>query len=618
MEAEEGRALGARDLGGGRCRFRVWAPSRREVQIHLLAPRERVVPLAAEDRGYHSAVVEGVEPGSLYRYRLGENREFPDPASRSQPQGVHGPSQVVDSRFAWGDGGWKGLPIQDYILYEVHVGAFTPDGTFDAVLPRLNDLEDLGVTAVELMPVAQFPGSRNWGYDGVFPFAVQHSYGGPQGLKRLVNACHGRGIAVVLDVVYNHVGPEGNCLGEFGPYFTNRYRTPWGPALNFDGPHSDEVRRYFIENALTWIGEFHVDALRLDAVHAICDFSAKTFLEELSEAVSGLAERLGRQVFLIPENDRNDPRFVAPPEEGGCGLDAVWSEDFHHALHALLTGEAGGYYRDFGSLGHLERAFAEGFAYTGQYSAYRGRRHGRSAHRLPARRHVVFAQNHDQVGNRGLGERLGHLVSFEKLKLAAGTVLLSPYVPLLFMGEEYGEPAPFLYFVHHSDPELIEAVRRGRREESARFRWSGEPPDPQDEAAFLRSRLNWDLRRAGRHRVLLDLYTSLIRLRKEIPALARLSKDHTAVAGFERERVLFVRRWSGESRACAIFHFGGTEVSLGLPIPPGRWRRRLDSEEERWLGRGSLVSERLHSGGEVALTLRPAAFVLLSREEDET
>jgi maltooligosyltrehalose trehalohydrolase len=495
-------ALGATYLGEGRCRFLLWAPLAQTVEVHIVAPQERLIPLEKTLRGYYQAIVEAVEPGSLYIYRLDGQKERSDPASRYQPQDVHGPSQVVDTRFPWEDGGWFGRPWRDYIMYELHVGTFTAEGTFDTIIPYLDELKDLGITAIELMPVAQFPGSRNWGYDGVYPYAAQHTYGGPEGLQRLVNACHQQGLAVVLDVVYNHLGPEGNYLGDFGPYFTDRYKTPWGLALNFDGPQSDEVRRFFIENALYWITACHIDALRLDAVHAIVDHSAYPFLDELAAAVHEQAEWLNRRVHVIAESDLDDTRIIRPRELGGYRHDAQWNDGFHHALHTLLTGECDGYYRDFGKVAHLAKAFAEGYVYSGQFSVFRQRRHGNSSRLVPAHKFVVCAQNHDQVGNRMLGERLGQLVSFEGLKLAAGVVLLSPCIPLLFMGEEYGETAPFPYFMSHSDPELIEAVRQGRREEFAAFAWESEPPDPQGEAVFQHAKLNHSLRYEAHHAVL--------------------------------------------------------------------------------------------------------------------
>ncbi len=610
------RTLGPASLSEGRCRFRVWAPAARTVEVRLLGSPERLVPLDPRDRGYYEGIVDGVAPGTLYVYRLNGETDRPDPASRSQPQGVHGPSQVTvgGKAFPWTDERWAGLPLPAYIIYELHVGTFTPDGTFDGVISRLDDLAALGVTAIELMPVAQFPGSRNWGYDGVYLYAVHPAYGGVEGLRRLVDACHRRDLAVVLDVVYNHLGPEGNYLGEFGPYFTDRYRTPWGSALNFDGPVSDEVRRFFVENALYWVTEFHIDALRLDAVHAIMDHTARTFLEELAEAVHAQRERLRRRVYVIAESNLNDPRIVRPSELGGYDLDAQWSDDFHHALHALLTGERTGYYADFGTLHDLEKAFTDGFVVSGGYSTFRRRRHGAPSQDIPATQLVVCTQNHDQVGNRAQGDRLSRLVSFEALKLAAGTLLLSPFIPLLFMGEEYGETAPFVYFTSHTDPALAEAVRRGRRAEFAAFAWQGEVPDPQDETTFLRSRLSPTLRREGRHRTLLEFYTELIRLRRTLPALASLTKDTMEVRGWEEERVLSVRRWNGRSEATVVFNLADAPRSLRIPLPTGRWIAQLDSADERWGGPGRVVPVEVHSDGEVALTLGPTAFALLIHE----
>jgi len=618
MSGNQDADLGASVLEDGRARFLVWAPQARKVAVHLVSPDDRVVPMEMGERGYHHVIVDGVEPGCLYLYRLDDGRERPDPASRHQPQGVHGPSQVVNPHFEWEDADWRGLPLQDYILYELHVGTFTTEGTFDAITRHLDELRELGITAIELMPVAQFPGTRNWGYDGVYPFAVQDSYGGPEGLQRLVDACHKVGLAVVLDVVYNHLGPEGNYLREFGPYFTDRYKTPWGAALNFDGPHSDEVRRFFIENALYWATEFHVDALRLDAVHAIVDHSAVPFVEELATALHRRAEQIDRRIYVIAESTLNDARLIRPPEEGGYGLDAQWNDDFHHSLHTLLTGERAGYYQDFGQdfgeLGDLAKAFSEGFVYSGQYSPFRQKRHGSSSRDVPAHKFIVCAQNHDQVGNRLLGERLGRLVSFEQLKLAAGAVLLSPFLPLLFMGEEYGETAPFQYFVSHSDPALVEAVRRGRRGEFADFAWQGEPPDPQDEPTFQRCRLDHKLRQRGEHAILLGFYRELIVLRQSLPALANLSKEQMEVVSREEERVLFLRRWSGDHEAAIIFNFSEGPRSATLPLSVGRWVKRLDSAEERWLGGGSASPDVLESGGETAMAMAPRAVVVLVKE----
>jgi maltooligosyltrehalose trehalohydrolase len=615
MTEKHQAGLGCSLRGDGRCEFLVWAPRAGKVEIHLQGKTEQVIEMQALDRGYHYRRVEDVGAGSLYWFRIDSGRERPDPASRFQPHGVHGPSEIVDPRFEWSDGGWKGLPQQEYIFYEIHVGTFTPEGTLDAVRTRLDGLRELGITAIELMPVAQFPGSRNWGYDGVHPFAVQNSYGGPAALKRLVDACHQRGIAVVLDVVYNHLGPEGNYLAEFGPYFSDNYRTPWGEAVNFDGAFSDEVRRYFIENALYWVDDCHIDALRLDAIHAIVDPSARPFLEELGSAIHERGAELGRRLHVIPESDRNDSRAVRAISCGGLGLDALWNDDFHHALHAVLTGERSGYYEDFGSISQLAKALQRGFVYTGQYSRYRRRSHGNSAADLPAERFVVFAQNHDQVGNRMRGERLAHLTSFERLKLAAGAILLSPFLPLLFMGEEYGEEAPFLYFVSHTDRALIEAVREGRKAEFALFGWREDPPDPQSEDTFQRSILRWELRRGERHSTLYELYKALIHLRRQVPALASLNMQDLRATAHEREKVLTVFRSCQQGEAVVAYQFGDEQAQINVAAPPGLWIKKFDSAEERWSGPGSVAPQRLDIGGAEAFTVGPNSFVVYVREQ---
>jgi maltooligosyltrehalose trehalohydrolase len=603
--------LGATYRGAGRTRFCVWALSHRRVEVHLHQPEDRILPLEPAGGGYFTGTFDGVPSGSLYTYRLDGQAERPDPASRAQPQGVHGPSKVVDPAFPWHDAAWKGLPLTEYILYEIHVGTFTPEGTFAAAIARLDDLKDLGITAVELMPVAQFPGTRNWGYDGVYPFAVQGSYGGPVGLKQFVDACHGRGLAVVLDVVYNHLGPEGNYLADFAPYYTDQYCTPWGPALNFDGRHSDEVRRFFFENAQTWAFEFHLDGLRLDAIHAMKDFSAWHVLQDLAEMMPAWKLHRGRPFYLIAESNLNDPRIVALQQAGGWGLDAQWSDDFHHALHALLTGERQGYYQDFGGVEPLARAYGDGFAFTGEFSHYRGRRHGRPARLVPAWRHIVCAQNHDQVGNRLGGERLSQLVNFEGLKLAAGTVLLAPFVPLLFMGEEYGETAPFPYFISHGDPALVEAVRQGRRREFAQFHWAGEPPDPQDERTFQSARLRPQLAKDGQYRVLRDFYRELIRLRKSVPALAYLSKNHLEIST-AGGTALLLRRWSPDGdEVFLVLNFGA--VPARISAPAGHWHKLLDSALPRWLGAGGNVDEDLAASDALTLSVAPGSCVLFRK-----
>lgn len=615
LTQDQGEALGASILDGSICQFRVWAPNLAPLNVRLLGTN-RIVPMQETERGYHEAKVAGVKPGDLYLYQLKPQTERADPASRFQPDGVHGPSQVVDGKFRWDDKGWSGLPLKDYIIYELHVGTFTPTGSFAAVIAYLEYLIQLGVTAIELMPVAQFPGGRNWGYDGVFPFAVQNSYGGPPGLKQLVNVCHQRGLAVILDVVYNHLGPEGNYLADFGPYFTDRYQTPWGPALNFDGPFSDEVRTYFIQNALYWLTEFHIDALRVDAVHAILDRAPTTFLEDLSSQVHCTAERLKRQMFLIAESADNDARLIRPREQGGYGLDAQWNDDFHHCLRALLTGERSGYYEDYGGFAQFVKAYRDGFAYSGEYSRFRRRRHGNSSSDIPAERFVVFAQNHDQVGNRMLGDRLSQAVAFEDLKLAAGLVILSPFIPMLFMGEEYGEKSPFPYFVSHSDTGLIEAVRRGRESEFSGFQWQGEVPNPQEGKNFLRAKLDHELRNAGEHMVLLKYYRQLIALRKTIPTLGTAEKSELDVIGFESDRVLAVHRWRADDRTLLMANLGEAAATVTVSLLRGHWRKIVDSADQTWRGAGSLSPQEFDTVGENGFTLAAKSCALFVRDKE--
>jgi maltooligosyltrehalose trehalohydrolase len=476
------------------------------------------------------------------------------------------------------------------------------------------------VTAIEVMPLAQFPGARNWGYDGVGLFAVQNSYGGPWAFQRFVNACHARGLAVLLDVVYNHVGPEGNYLREFGPYFTDRYKTPWGEALNFDGRSADEVRRFFLYNALYWQRFFHLDGLRLDAVPCIKDDTALHFLAELAQWTGKEAGALGRPFHLIAESDLNDPRLTRSPAQGGYGLSATWADDFHHALHALLTGERTGYYVDYGTLEHLARAYREGFTYTGQHSSYRDRRHGASAAGLPPEQFIFCIQNHDQVGNRARGDRLSTVVDFESLKLAAGLMLLSPYVPMQFMGEEYAETAPFQYFTSHGDRRLAEAVSRGRRREFSAFAWQGEVPDPQEEASFRRSKLDLKAAHHGRGKAMHSFYRELLRLRREHPTLARRCNRNLDVRADESAGSLFVHRWNGDpdrprNEVVMLFATAAHPSRSRWPIPAGRWRPLVDSRSPEWHGPGSALPEVLESAGGVELELPGHSFVVYGREQ---
>lgn len=606
--------FGARLLPDGSCRFHTWAPYAERVDVKLLDPVERLVPMQVRGDGVFACCIENIEAGTRYLLRLNAENDRPDPASRFQPDGVHGPSQVISHDFAWTDQAFKGIPLTEAIFYELHIGTFTEAGTFDAAIERLDDLVDLGINFVQVMPVAAFPGHRNWGYDGVAPFATQYSYGGPEAFHRFVNACHERSIGVALDVVYNHLGPEGNYLHDFGPYFTEKYHTPWGAAMNFDERGSDTVRWFFIENALSWVIDFHVDALRLDAVHAIFDQSAYPFLHELSDCVHEAAKALGRAVHVIPESDLNDPRLIRKGGHAGFGLDAQWCDDFHHALHALLTGEDVGYYRDFGKVNDLAKAMTDGFVYDWQYSQFRQRHHGANSRDLPAHKFVVCIQNHDQVGNRMMGDRLASLVSFEKQKLAAATVLLSPFVPMLFMGEEHGETNPFLFFVSHTDDKLIQAVRKGRKREFKAFSWKGEPPDPQAVETFERSRPDWSKCEQEPHRTLRTWYKELIALRQQLLTRNLFDKDSQCILHRDEDtRILIMHRWSDQAGIVLLFNFGEREQQVTIDLPHGAWRRMIDSSEARWRGTGCVTPEVVQSASDHTLTLPGESFALLMR-----
>jgi maltooligosyltrehalose trehalohydrolase len=605
-------------LGGifnrdGSCRFTVWAPAAHRMALHIVSPAEITLPMERDAEGYWHASWPSPAPEARYRYRIGD-LERPDPASHFQPGGVHEPSQLVDhASFRWSDSAWRPPLLSQLVIYELHVGTFTAEGTFDAIIPRLDALRELGVTAIEIMPVAQFPGARNWGYDGAYLFAVQNSYGGPDGLKRLVNECHRRSIAVILDVVYNHFGPEGCYVNDFGPYFTGHYTTPWGQAINFDDADNEGVRNFFIENALHWFTRYHIDMLRLDAVHGIKDLSAYPFLKELADTVHEHAAREHRSMTLIAESDLNDNRIVSPPTLGGFGIDAQWTDDFHHALHVLLTGETNGYYADFGAVECLAKTFREGFNYTGQYSRFRRHRFGNSPLAIKADQLVVFAQNHDQIGNRMNGERLSALVSFESQKLAAGVVLLSPFIPLLFMGEEYGEESPFLYFIDHSDPQLRAAVSEGRKKEFSTFVWAGDIAEPDDPTTFTRSKVSWNRRTEGRHHILLSFYVRLIRLRRELAPLACLDKGRIESWPLERERILLLsRRYCGQEVYCA-FNFGRQSSVALPPLPPGQWDLIIDSAAAEWGGPDMPPAPVIVNG---ALTLCGSSFKLFEKRGD--
>lgn len=580
--------VGSQYLGNSVCEFTLWSPLKEKVAVHLVSPEDKLLPMIEQEQGYWYLKAENIAPGTLYYYQLEDSADRPDPASHFQPQGVHEASAVIDhSNTNWQDFQWTGIPLEEMIIYELHVGTFTAEGTFKAIISRLSDLAELGVNAIEIMPVAQFSGDRNWGYDGVYPYAVQNSYGRPEDLKQLVDEAHQQGIAVILDVVYNHFGPEGNYIAHHAPYFTDTYQTPWGDAINFDDAYSYGVRNYFIENALYWLKNYHIDGLRLDAIQAIYDSSAKHILQEIAEKVEEFSHQVGRKFYLIAESDRNDVRIIRPQELGGYGLDAQWSDDFHHSLRTVLTKESGGYYADFGTCQQLAKAYQNTFVYDWQYSQFRKRYHGNVTGDRPAAQFVVCIQNHDQIGNRMLGERLSDLIDFEAVKLAAGALLLSPYVPLLFMGQEYGEESPFLYFVSHEDPDLVAAVREGRKKEFTDFHLEGEYIDPQSTEAFNLSKINWQQKNEGKHQVLWQFYQQLINLRRTIPALKKLDKQNLQVTATESDRIITLHRWQANSQVFSILNFSDRDIELKNIFPTGKWQKILDSAEPKWMGSGS-------------------------------
>ncbi|MBW9141565.1 MAG: malto-oligosyltrehalose trehalohydrolase [Candidatus Aramenus sp.] len=549
--------IGANCLGE-EVKLRVWAPYHERLSVVLYGNDRRVEEMEREERGYFSLVTKGVK---RYAY-LVKGKELPDPASRFQPEGVHGPSQVVCNEFHWEDKDWKGLDVNSLVIYELHVGTFSESGDFQGVIGKLDYLADLGVTAVELMPVSQFAGSRNWGYDGVLLYAVQNSYGGPEGLKKLVNEAHKRGIGVIVDVVYNHVGPEGNYLGEFGPYFSTRYRTPWGPTFNFDEAWSDEVRHYVVQNALYWFHEYHVDGLRLDSVPNIFDMSPRHILAEIADEVRKAEGELGKRLLLIAESDLNDPKIVNPREKCGYGIDAQWSDDLHHALHAYATGERDSYYQDFGEIGQIAKALKDVFVYDGIYSKFRKKTYGAPVGNLGGEKFVVYSQNHDQVGNRKDGKRLISLVGKDVALIVATLYIMSPYIPMIFMGEEYGEENPFLFFTDFSDPELVKNLREGRKRELGEHYY-----DPQDYSTFQRSKLSWKV-----NKDILEFYKGLIAIKKKMV-------DHSREIEVEtKDSTVLVKR----RNLLVIASFTDSEVEV-----EGTWKLLLASSKfpERLTGK---------------------------------
>lgn len=566
----------------GTAHISVWAPLATSLEVYL-PDSMRSIQLSENEHHYWTTITKEVKPGD--RYLLNLNGELlPDPRALSMPDGISGPGRAVDvNSFGWTDEGWKNFPLKNYLIYELHTGTFTSEGTFEGIIKKLPYLADLGINAIEIMPVAQFPGNRNWGYDGVFPFAVQNSYGGPEGLQRLVNACHQNGIAVILDVVINHIGPEGNILEKFGPFFTDKYKTPWGRAINFDDAYCDGVREYFAENILMWFRDFHVDAIRLDAVHAIRDFSPEHILASIRRQVDDLKEKSHRTHYLIAECDLNDTRYIRHVKDHGFGMDAQWIDEFHHALRVATGHPRDGYYEDFNGVEHLAKSFNDGYVYTGEYSTHRKKSFGMKSIGLSSDKFVVFSQNHDQVGNRMLGERTSTLHDLETLKLLGGTVITSPFIPLLFMGEEYGETNPFQYFIHHESPELVEAVRSGRKKEFEAFFQGDEFPDPQSEETFLKCKLDWTRPGAGQHKVLFSYYKKLIQLRKELPVLSEPHRSKMEILTYGEQRTIVTTRFGDRHHALCIYNF--SEKDQVIPMTDDReWSPVFYSAHNEWGG----------------------------------
>jgi maltooligosyltrehalose trehalohydrolase len=579
------RSVGVSFSAGNQADVVVWAPRAEQVAINI-HERSATLLLDHEGLGCWRLKTDQIRPGDQYTFILDGEKEHPDPASLCQPHGIEGPSQAVDTAaFHWEDQSWVNPALESYIIYEIHTGTFTSEGTFAAIEEKLDHLKALGVNAIEIMPVAQFSDSRNWGYDGVFTYAVQNTYGGASALQHLINACHFKGIAVILDVVYNHFGLEGGFLNDFGPYLTNKYCTPWGDAVNFDNAWCDGVRQYVIENALMWLRDFHVDALRLDAVHAIKDCSPVHILQELRQAVDRLMETTGRRHYLLVECDLNDPKFIGPLAQGGYGMDAQWIDEFHHAMRVTVGEEKKGYYADFDGLPHLTKSYRDGYVYDGQFSMVRQKLFGRKAVGNSGQQFIVFSQNHDQVGNRQFGERSSQLFSYDTIKLMAGAVLVSPYIPLLFMGEEWGETAPFFYFSTHTDPELAKAVRQGRQEEFADFDSDGHVPDPQSHETFLQAKLQWELLNQKPHQTLLRYYKTLIALRQQLPALHKLNRQQLDISMNDDQRTLVLHRWHEDQHVICLLNFSDQLQSVEITTTGAgtSWHKLLDSADEQWL-----------------------------------
>lgn len=572
------------------CEFTIWAPKANDMHLLLETSGEKI-RMNKQEFGYWTCSAKNIAPGTRYKYEI-NNQPFPDPASLSQPEGVHEASEIIDLLdFTWNDSNWKNIPLNKMIQYEIHTGTFSESGDFEGIISKLDYLKNLGINTIEILPVSQFSGRRNWGYDGVYPFAVHNTYGGAKKLMKLVNAAHEKGLAVILDVVYNHFGPEGNYVGNFGHYFSGKYSTPWGQPLNFDGPYSDGVRNYVVQNVLMWCRDFHIDALRLDAVHSIFDFSAKHIMQELAEKLNELSEETGRKFYLIAESHLNDVRYINPIEKGGYGLDAQWSDDFHHAVHTLTTGEKKGYYMDFGRPEQLAKAIKNAFIFDGQYSEFRKKTYGNSTKNNPGGQFVIFNQNHDQVGNRQHGDRLISMTDFETAKVIAGAMLTAPNVPMLFMGEEYGERNPFCYFVSHLDPKLNQLVREGRKKEFSDFHaQASETKDPDAPETFEASKLSWNIEKDEEKKAMHAFYKEIIGLRKNHPVLKVPDKDALQI---ENNGKLFVmERWHKNHRILILMNFDDHPHPAAVNLKKS-FSKILDSAEKKWNGSGTTAPEKI-------------------------
>jgi maltooligosyltrehalose trehalohydrolase len=580
------------DREKARIEFRVFAYQKKGVSLLLRTKDgEKTIPMEQEEPHIYSTVVEGLGLDVLYKFSIENEGDYPDPYSNYQPQGVHGFSQVIDhGSYSWNDGQWKGRDLEKFIIYELHPGTFSPEGTFKGTVEKLDYLLELGINAIELMPVTQTPGRWNWGYDGANLFSVNKNYGTPDDLKHLVDTCHQKEISVILDVVYNHLGPEGNYLPVYGPYFTEKHKTGWGAAVNYDDAFSEYTRAMVLENIRYWLEEYHIDCLRLDAIHAIMDESDIHILQQMSSTAKAVGKKIGRKIFLIAETDENNVKIINPPEKGGYGIDAQWMDDFHHIIHSVLTGEKGGYYQDYGRLEGLEKAF-KNYLYTGEFSQFWQKNRGTDASQNPGYQFVVSLQNHDQVGNRARGGRISVLVDFHFLKAAAGLIFLSPYIPLLFMGEEYAEKNPFLFFTDYEDSELQSAVSEGRREEFKDFNWD-DIPNPQDEKSFFNSKLtpreNWN----EENQWIFNFYRDLINLRKNHPALMQLEKENTEARVNSEQKIVEVKRWNNNKKLRALINLGEEEI----PLEVTGSRQIFNSEWKQYGGKIEGDSSTLYKG----------------------